>query len=209
MKISKIDLAGRTFDEIFEGIAPEKIACCNWAEDFPYAPDVTFKMFHTGDKLYIRFDVEEQYTAARITEDNGDVWTDSCCEFFFSLDGKAYYNIECNCIGRMLCGHYTEKGAPALRAGAEILSQVERITSLGYEPFEERVGDNKWSLVLIVPPTIFHQDKIESWEGLNLKINLYKIGDNLSKPHYLSWQPIALPKPCYHCPEFFTAVELE
>ena len=149
MKISKIDLAGRTFDEIFEGIAPEKIACCNWAEDFPYAPDVTFKMFHTGDKLYIRFDVEEQYTAARITEDNGDVWTDSCCEFFFSLDGKAYYNIECNCIGRMLCGHYTEKGAPALRAGAEILSQVERITSLGYEPFEERVGDNKWSLQII------------------------------------------------------------
>ena len=209
MKIAKIDLAGRTLEEVFEGITPEKIACCNWAEEFPYSPNVTFRMFHTGEKLYLRFDVEEQYTAARITEDNGDVWTDSCCEFFFSLDGKAYYHIECSCIGRMLCGYYAEKGAPALRAGADILSQVERITSLGTEPFEERVGDNKWSLMLAVPPTIFHQDKIESWDGLKLKINLYKIGDNLSKPHYLSWQPISLPQPCFHCPEYFTSVELE
>ena len=86
MKISKIDLAGRTLEQVFEGIAPEKIACCNWAEEFPYAPEVTFKMFHTGEKLYLRFDVEEQYTAARVAEDNGEVWTDSCCEFFLSLD---------------------------------------------------------------------------------------------------------------------------
>jgi hypothetical protein len=109
----------------------------------------------------------------------------------------------------MRCSYFTVKGAPALRAGADILSQVERITSLGTEPFEERVGENKWSLMLVVPPTIFHQDKVESWDGLKLNINLYKIGDNLSKPHYLSWQPIALPQPCFHCPEFFAAVELE
>jgi hypothetical protein len=109
----------------------------------------------------------------------------------------------------MLCGHYTEKGAPALRAGADILSQVERIPSLGTEPFDERVGDNKWSLMMAVPPTIFHQDKVESWSGLKLKINLYKIGDNLSKRHYLSWQPIDTPQPCFHCPEFFKEVELE
>ncbi len=208
MKVAKLDLSGKTLEQVFEGIVPEKIACCNWAEEYPYAPNVTFKMFHTGEKLYLRFDVEEGYTAACVAEDNGKVWTDSCCEFFLSLDGKAYYNVECTCIGKMLIG-YRKKGEAAIHAGEDILSQVERHTSLGTEPFEERVGENKWSLMLGLPTSIMHQHKVESWSGLKLKANLYKCGDNLSKPHFLSWQPIALPQPCFHCPEFFTEVELE
>ena len=208
MKVAKLDLSGKALAEVFEGIAPEKIACCNWAEEFPYAPNVTFKMFHTGDKLYVRFDVEEGYTAARVAADNGEVWTDSCCEFFLSLDGEAYYNVETTCIGKMLIG-YRKKGQDVIHAGDDILSQVERHTSLGTEPFEEQVGENKWSLMLGLPTAIMHQHKVESWDGLKLKVNLYKCGDNLSKPHFLSWQPIALPQPCFHCPEFFTAIELE
>ena len=49
MKVAKIDLSGKTLEQAFEGIVPEKIACCNWAEEYPYAPEVTFKMFHTGE----------------------------------------------------------------------------------------------------------------------------------------------------------------
>ena len=208
MKISKIELSDKNLNEVFESIAPEKIACCNWAEEYPYAPNVTFKMFHTGEKLYIRFDVEEGYTAARVAEDNGEVWTDSCCEFFLSLDGEAYYNVETTCIGKMLIG-YRQAGHDVIHAGEEILSQVERHTSLGTTPFEERIGENKWSLMLGLPTSIMHQHKVESWNGLKLKVNLYKCGDNLSKPHFLSWQPIVLPQPYFHCPEFFTTIELE
>ena len=208
MKVAKIDLSGKTLEQVFEGIAPEKIACCNWAEEFPYTPSVTFKMFHTGEKLYIRFDVEEQYTAARVTEDNGRVWTDSCCEFFLSLDGEEYYNVETTCIGKMLIG-FRKKGQDPIHAGNDVLSQVERHTSLGSEPFEERIGDNKWSLMLGLPTAILHQDKVENWNGLKLKVNLYKCGDELSHPHFISWQPIDLPQPRFHCPEFFTTIELE
>lgn len=208
MKVSKIDLAGRTLEEVFEGIAPEKITCCNWQNEYPYTPDVTFKMFHTGEKLYVHFDVAEQYTAACVAEDNGNVCTDSCCEFFFALDDKAYYNIECTCIGRMLIG-YHPNGEPAERANSTILSQVERITTLGTEPFVERVGNNRWSLTLGLPTaTMFHHN-IESWNGLKLRCNLYKCGDNLSKPHFISWKPIELPQPYFHCPQFFVAIELE
>ncbi len=208
MRVAKIDLAGRTLEEVFEGIAPEMIACCNWAEEFPYTPKVSFKMFHTGEKLYVRFDVEEHYTAARVGNDNGEVWTDSCCEFFLAPDDTAYYNIETTCIGKMLIG-YRKKGQAPIHAGEEVLSQVERITSLGSEPFEERVGENKWSMILCLPTAVMHQHKIESWNGLKLKANLYKCGDKLSKPHFISWQPISLPKPLFHCPEFFTDLELE
>ena len=51
MKVSKIDLSGKTLEQAFESIAPEKIACCNWAEEYPYAPNVTFKMFRRATPL--------------------------------------------------------------------------------------------------------------------------------------------------------------
>ena len=33
----------------FAGIEPQAVACCNWPEQFPYTPEVSFRMFHTGD----------------------------------------------------------------------------------------------------------------------------------------------------------------
>ena len=55
-------------DEAFAGIEPLPVACCNWPAEFPYAPEVSFRMFHTGDWLMLRFDVAERYTAALVTE---------------------------------------------------------------------------------------------------------------------------------------------
>ena len=73
-------------EQAFAEINPCHIACCNWPGEFPYAPEVSFRMFHTGDWLLLRFDVAENYTAALVTEDNGQVWTDSCVEFFIAPD---------------------------------------------------------------------------------------------------------------------------
>ena len=53
-------------DEAFAGIEPLPVACCNWPAEFPYAPEVSFRMFHTGDWLMLRFDVAESYTAALV-----------------------------------------------------------------------------------------------------------------------------------------------
>ena len=91
-------------DRAFASVEAQPIACCNWAETYPYAPDVQFRMFHTGDYLMLRFDVAERYTAARVAEDNGRVWTDSCVEFFIAPDTESYYNFETSCIGRLLLG---------------------------------------------------------------------------------------------------------
>ena len=91
-------------DQAFDGIEAQPIGCCNWPGQYPYTPKVSFRIFHTGDLLWLRFDVEERYTAARVTKDNGQVWTDSCVEFFLELDDRGYYNFETTCIGRMLLG---------------------------------------------------------------------------------------------------------
>ncbi len=51
--------------------------------------------------------------------------------------------------------------------------------------------------------------KFHSWDGIKAKANVYKCGDNLSKPHFLSWNPIHHPTPNFHLPEFFGTLELE
>ena len=110
-------------DRAFDGIEPCRIACCNWAEEYPYAPEVTFRMFHTGDYLMLRFDVAERYTAARVTEDNGRVWTDSCVEFFIAPGGGLYYNFETTCIGRMLLSGRKSRTEDVQPAPAEVLAR--------------------------------------------------------------------------------------
>lgn len=124
-------------DRAFDGIAPCRIACCNWAAEYPYAPEATFRMFHTGDYLMLRFDVAERYTAARVTEDNGRVWTDSCVEFFIAPDEGLYYNFETTCIGRLLLGARKSR-TEAEHASPETLEGILRRTSLPGEPCRAR-----------------------------------------------------------------------
>lgn len=205
-------------ERVFAASEPQTVGCCNWPEAFPYAPEVRFRMFHTGDRLFVRFEVAERYTAARVVKDNGEVWTDSCVEFFFAPDspasdaaagsgGTGYYNFETNCIGRMLLGHRRSRNEGVVHASAETLASVRRISTLPDAPFEEREGDNRWTLTLAIPPQALFRHAFESWDGVRGRMNLYKCGDGLSHPHFLSWRPIDTPQPDFHRPEFFGEVE--
>ena len=200
----------KEIEEAFAQITPRPIACCNWPDSFPYAPQVRFRMFHTGNRLMLRFDVMENYTAARVTEDNGEVWTDSCVEFFLALDDESgYYNFETTCIGRMLLG-FRHTHADAVHATPEILNAVKRTTSLPYgETFEEHEGNNQWSVTLAIPPEALFRHTVSDWSGVKARINLYKCGDRLSHPHFLSWRPIQTEKPDFHRPEYFEKVVFE
>lgn len=196
-------------EQAFSTITPRAIACCNWPAEFPYAPQVAFRMFHTGDWLLVRFDVAEQYTAARVTRDNGEVWTDSCAELFIALDDTLYYNFETTCIGRMLLGAHKSR-EEAEHAAPEVLASVKRYTTLPFgEPFDEREGDNRWSLTLAIPPQALFRHALKTWSGVEARINLFKCGDKLSHPHFLSWRPIATERPDFHRPEFFREVTFE
>ena len=203
-KITGVDPENRAAVEAaFAGVESQAIACCNWPAEFPYAPQVSFRMFHTGAWLMLRFDVAERYTMARVTEDNGRSWTDSCVEFFISPDGKEYYNFETTCAGRLLLACHTSRHE-GVKAPAEALESIIRHTSLPFgETFPEREGDNRWSLTLAIPPRALFRHGIDDWSGHSVRMNLYKCGDNLSHPHFLSWRPIPTEKPDFHRPEYF------
>ena len=88
-----------------QGVEFQPIDCVDWAADYPYAPKVEFRIAHKGDAVLIEYRVSEQSVAAVAPHDNGRVWEDSCCEFFFQPEGgNVYYNVETNCAGTVLVG---------------------------------------------------------------------------------------------------------
>jgi hypothetical protein len=63
--------------------------------------------------------------------------------------------------------------------------------------------------VLSIPYSTFFLHDIKTLEGQTIRANFYKCGDKLQSPHYLSWNPISLPKPNFHCPDFFGILHFE
>lgn len=192
-----------------EGIQYEKIDVLNWPDKFPYKPLVEFALAHTGREILIHYRVVEKTSRAAAGEDLGKVWEDSCVEFFSSpnpADGL-YYNLECNCIGKVLlcCGADRHARVPA---PADVLARIQRWSSLGSEPFAETAA-GPWEVCLIVPVEFYFNHKIKTLDGVEIKANFYKCGDLLETPHFLSYAPIDTPDPDFHRPEFFIPVAFE
>lgn len=185
----------------------EKIDHANW-KDFPYKPEVSFKIAHSGTEIYLQYQVKEKYIRAIHKHDNESVWTDSCVEFFFSPAGDSYYNLEFNCIGTTLAG-FGKGRHDRVRAGLEITSEIERNSSLGNDTMRSREGDFTWHLTLIIPLNVFYNHPMETLSGLTARANFYKCGDEVKEPHYLSWKPIHSEKPDFHLPEFFGELYFE
>lgn len=196
-------------NKVFDKLSENKIECCNWPEIRSYVPAVSFKIFHNGKYMLIRYDVSECCTRAVASHDDGKVWEDSCVEAFLSTDGgKSYYNFEASCIGKMHIAHRV-LGESGVHADAEHFAMVKRFPSLGNQPFEEIKGDMVWHLIIAIPVEALFCDNMTSWDGAELTMNFYKCGDKLSTPHYISWAPINTPKPNFHKPEFFAPVRFE
>jgi len=191
-----------------ENIEFNAIECVNW-EKFPYKPDVKFRIAHSNDAILINYQVEEDSVRAHYGEDNGSVWTDSCVEFFvIPADDGIYYNIESNCIGTVLLATGEDRHDRE-RASSEVLAGIQRWASLGKEPFEERTGKCSWQLSLVIPYTAFFKHSIKSLDGVTIRGNFYKCGDQLNIPHYISWNKIETEKPDFHRPDFFGELYFE
>lgn len=187
--------------------AEHRIACLNWPA-FPYAPDVRFRIGHTGTEIWLAFTVAEDRIRAVETRTHGEVYKDSCVEFFLSFDRKNYYNFECNCIGTPHLA-YGPGRADRTFIPQPLMQRLAAETSLGFAPFEEREGTVSWTLTARLPVTLFAFDALRSLDGVSAAANFYKVGSGLSVPHYLTWSPIHTPAPDYHRPEFFGEIRFE
>lgn len=209
-KIEKNNISADQVAAFFDNlkIPFHTIASCNW-DEYPYQPEVTFRIAHDGSSIYLNYHVKEKSIRARYTKDNSMVWTDSCVEFFLLPVGKKeYYNIESNCIGTLFFG-YGKDGGHRKTALPKFQDQIQRWSSLGKQPFEERIGQFEWELSLIIPISAFFRGDIKDLSGQVMKGNFYKCGDDLVSPHFLSWNPITTKSPNFHLPEFFGTLIFE
>ena len=178
------------------------IACCNWPE-FSAQCEAGVELSHSSDMLHIHYMVDEAAVVARCTADGQHVWEDSCVEFFFDPEGKGeYYNLECSCTGWIyLCKGTGRCGRIPLDDTA--LKSIKRRCTLPQEAFGLLGERTQWELWLDVPASVFG---LESFEGLRARGNFYKCADASPFRHYLSYAPIASPKPDFHRPEFFETI---
>ena len=194
-------------DEAGVEFAPVEQHC--WADAYPYCPRMKVRLAHNGEQLLINYRVMEDAVRAVAPHDDGNVWEDSCCELFISpVDDGTYYNMECNAAGTMLIG-FGPKREGRERAPQHVLDTVDRWSSLGREPFDTREDPTAWQLCLAVPIGAFWHHSLPSFAGIKAKANVYKCGDKLPRPHFLSFFPINIPKPDFHRPDFFGDIVFE
>ena len=179
----------------------------NW-ENFPYRPDVQFRIGHTGDQIWLKFYVKEKYILAQETRTNGDVYKDSTVEFFISPDGNHYYNFEFSCIGTIHLaygpGRNDRKFVPA-----ETVEKIDISSTLGNKPFAEKTGNFEWEMSIRIPIACFAYSELNSFDGLKAKGNFYKCGDETSEPHFVTWNPVGTDQPDYHQPKYFGSLLFE
>lgn len=183
------------------------IACDNWNSS-ENNPLVKVAVAHCGDAIALHFHVVDHELRAVETVDDGRVWDDSCCEFFVSPDcNDLYYNFECNCIGTLLLHGGVKPERPS--APASCYDGVKRWSSLGKSAIARHAEQVEWDLVEVIPAASFFLHDIKDLSGARMTGNFYKCGDLLEDPHFLSWAPIGLPTPSFHCPEYFGTLDFE
>jgi len=204
--VRKIDFKGAIDLEIAEKLLEmhseyQFIDTINWPS-YAYKPVVKFKIAYCQNQIWLKFSVSEDTVRAKETKVNGAVCKDSCVEFFFSpnKDGS-YYNFEFNCVGVPHVGYNSVKNK--LLIDPENIKLIRVKSSLGKQPFEEKIGGYHWEMMVVIPKECFVYDNDLELKGLNATANFYKCGDETSTPHYLTWNPVGTKDPDYHQPKYF------
>ncbi len=177
----------------------------NWPA-YPYKPDVQVSGGYTEDELVLKYRVQEKYIRAVYTQINDPVHKDSCVEFFISSGNGFYYNFEFNCIGTVHAGYGKQREGRELLSEEDI-SSIRTSSILGTERIEVRQTEEPWELTAAIPFSIFKEEKFTNPGGKIFTGNIYKCGDELPVPHFLSWNPIGTQTPDFHRPEFFGSIE--
>ena len=206
---------GAAMDEA--GVEYNWIDVAQWPErNNGYKPEVRFRIAYSQQMLFIEYYVKEANIKALYSEDKeSKPFKDSCCEFFFSPECNSnYYNMELNCIGKgTFAFRRGGRKGPKIAYGEEIMKRIFRYSTLGEAPIETSVKENgelfEWKLTVAIPLECFTETPMNELQGKTMRANFYKCGDDMPKPHFLTWNRIELEKPDFHTPDFFGALHFE
>ncbi|MDD4033735.1 MAG: carbohydrate-binding family 9-like protein [Bacteroidales bacterium] len=175
-------------------------------EKTPSFRKVRFRMACSDTDLFVYFEVSEPSVKAEFRKDGDPVWNDSCVELFIQsgVDRDKYHNFEFNAIGACLSGFGAgRKERKAL--SPELYRKILRFPGLETESFKETEMKKPWNLMIDIPFSVM--GGAEACSEKKLRGNIYKCGNGMKSPHYMSWSPVLTDSPDFHCPEFFGTFE--
>lgn len=183
-----------------------------WGGD--YKVEMLFKIGHDDEALYVNLLSYEDKPVAWATERNGEVWDDSCMEFFICPGDDiklGYFNFETNYHPALLLHYGQERNNRA-----PVDTEKWPTEALGLRRYEENdaFGRHYWRLAYRIPYALLRDYVPEAklTDGSVIRANLYRCGKNDQPSHYIVWAPIdtnVIPRPDFHRPEYFAPMVLE
>lgn len=161
-------------------------------------PETTVKLLCSEEALFLRFETDERPLIAEELRENGDVFADSCMEFFLQpdKDDARYFNFEINPLGTLHLGLGDSRENRILLAGKKnLLELVSCITT------------DKWILQYRIPFSLL----LEYVNNISpvIRANFYKCNEHPGQVHFASWNKIENDTPDFHRPEYFGNITLE
>ncbi len=185
-----------------------RIALTPWGAQ--YKPDARFYIGWTDDALHVHLRAYEANPVADITERNGNVCTDSCLEFFFSLSpdcSNGYFNFETNANPTLLL-HYGLGNKYPGRVHVDWPIEDFHMTCTRDTDACSVGGGVYWQVNYIVPLDMLRKYVPDAslYAGEIIRANLYKCGRTRQVNHHLTWADFDttdVPRPNFHQPKYF------
>lgn len=147
--------------------------------------------------IYVNLQAREDNIRCEQLEPLDSICDDSCLEFFIRpTEAMNYFNFEYN----PACNVYLGYGSSI----QNLIRLIPHDQKAIFQPKSYRTEDG-WGITYHIPFSFIQQffPDFKAYEGLQFYGNCYKCGDYTVQPHYLSWNPIELPKLTFHAPQFF------
>ncbi|MCP4115721.1 MAG: diguanylate cyclase [Desulfobacteraceae bacterium] len=177
-------------------------------------PKAEVKIAYDDKAIFLIFRVEDRYVRAVAPEHQGNVWEDSCVEFFFTPDSdlsKGYFNLEINCGGTMLFHFQPGAGKERIVVPKDECRKIKRAHSLPAIVDPEIEEPVTWTVEYRIPLALLEKycEVITPAPRVEWRGNFYKCADKTSHPHWLTWSPVDFPRPNFHLPQYFGTLEFE
>ncbi len=186
------------YDSAWDAAEVAVLEQINWPDVCTHNPGMQARILYSDFGIHIKMTTQEKPIVARETKQNGNVYMDSCMEFFFrpNENDARYLNFEFNAFGTMYLAIRTNRNDP-----------VHPSEDKRYFGVVSDVTEDEWSLMFTVP-----FEFIDREFGNHTKTiygNLFKCGDKSQHLHYVTYYPIRIDVPDYHRPDFFDKFILE
>lgn len=190
-----------SMDDVAENLTKkqyENISISSWG-DAPSEVSACFKILHCNNAILLEYNITENEMLARYNNHLDPVYQDSCVEMFILFgEDSNFYNFEFNCFGSCLSAWGPNRDERQTLP-VEVLKQIETRTVIN----RGDSGGLNWHIYILIPVNTFVHHDFKTIAGVKARANFYKCGDNLVRPHFLSWKKIKTTTPDFHQPLYF------